>query len=70
MGVRVRVRVRVGARVGVRVGLSLRGMVELCGAMVEPVHLAGRDGAQPVDELRQLVTLDAHGVAPDVQHLG
>ena len=68
-------------RVGVRVGLSLRGMVELwwscvelwwsCGgAVVEPVHLAGRDGAQPVDELRQLVTLDAHGVAPDVQHLG
>ena len=53
-----------------RVGLSLRGMVELCGAMVEPVHLAGRDGAQPVDELRQLVTLDAHRVAPDVQHLG
>ena len=51
--------------------------MELCGAVwsyggavVGPVHLAGRDGAQPVDELRQLVTLDAHGVAPDVQHLG
>ena len=44
--------------------------VELRVAKVEPVHLAGRDGAQPVDELRQLVTLDAHGVAPDVQHLG
>ena len=44
--------------------------VELLWSCVEPVHLAGRDGAQPVDELRQFVTLDAHGVAPDVQHLG
>ena len=40
------------------------------GAVVEPVHLAWRDGAQPVDELRQIVTLDTHGVAPDVEHLG
>jgi hypothetical protein len=38
--------------------------------VVEPVHLAWRDGAQPVDELRQIVTLDTHGVAPDVEHLG